>query len=161
MYLLGLGLERGVIVRSDPGGVMADLTEDFVRRMRNWAMGSCGSSIDFAQVDLAGGGGTGAGYREASMPVLTGEAKDTDDALHALPIRYRRAVELYWAWETTELSVLARRCGGIDYRTYVIRVKDGHILLRVELAKRAEEWRARRAANALAVQVAARPCPEI
>lgn len=139
------------MARTDPGGVMADLTETFVRRMRNWALGRCGSSMGFAQVDL-GGGGAGTGYREASMPVLSGEAKDTDDALHALPIRYRRAVELYWAWESTELTVLAQRCGGIDYRTYVARVKEGHSLLRDELARRAHEWRECRAARALAAQ---------
>ena len=63
----------------------------------------------------------------------------------ALLARYRRAVELFWAWEQTELTVLAQKCGGIDYRTYVVRVKEGHAMLRAELARRAEAARQERA----------------
>ena len=131
------------MARNDPGGVLAELDDAFVRRMRNWALGRCGSSMGFAQVDWDIKGSSG--YAEAHMPVMTGEADDTDRALQTLPARYRRAVELFWACEQTELTVLAKKCGGIDYRTYVVRVKEGHTQLRAELSRRAEAARQERA----------------
>lgn len=130
------------MARNDPGGVLAELDEAFIRRMRNWALGRCGSSMGFAQVDWDIKGSSG--YAEAHMPVMTGEADDTDRALQTLLVRYRRAVELFWAWEQTELTVLAQKCGGIDYRTYVTRVKEGHAVLRAELARRADAARQER-----------------
>jgi len=142
---------EGGVMRNDPGGVMGGLDEAFVRRMRNWARSRCGSSAGFAQVDWDIKGSSG--YCEAHMPVLGGEADDTDRALQVLPIRFRRAVELFWAWEQTELIVLAQKCGGIDYRTYVARVKDGHSQLRAELAKRTEAWRVDRERTELAISI--------
>jgi len=133
------------MARVDPGGVLAELDEGFIRRLRNWARSRCGSSAGFAQVDWDIKGSSG--YCETHLPVLGGEADDTDLALQTLPVRYRRAVELFWAWEQTELTVLARKCGGIDYRTYVARVKAGHTLLRAELARSSEAWRADRLAR--------------
>ena len=130
------------MARNDPGVVLAELDDAFVRRMRNWALGRCGSSMGFAQVDWDIKGSSG--YAEAHMPVMTGEADDTDRALQTLPTRYRRAVELFWAWEQTELTVLAKKCDGIDYRTYVVRVKEGHAQLRAELSRRAEAARQQR-----------------
>jgi hypothetical protein len=119
--------------------IMAALPDDFVRRMRNWARHAAGSSLGYAQVKYDGE--PSGGYREAPMPIMSGEADDTGAALQTLPIRYRRAVELWWAWEDTEVSVLARRCGGIDPKTYARRVMDGHGLLRSELARRHEAYR--------------------
>lgn len=132
-------------MRRDPGGILGVLDDGFVRRMRNWASATVGHSKGYAAVDLEVPGG--GGYREASMPVLGGEAADTDRALQEVPVRMRRAVELYWVWEDSELCVLAQRCGGIDYRTYVDRVKLGHELLRAELARMAERVRAFRREN--------------
>lgn len=142
------------MARNDPGGVMMELDEGFVRRMRNWARARVGTSSGVVQVNWEVGGGSG--YREAHMPVLGGEAEDTDLALQALPVRFRRAVELFWAWETLELTVLAQKCGGIDYRTYVARVKDGHELLRSEVARRSEAWRVERARVDLAANIGRR-----
>ena len=142
------------MARNDPGGVLAELDEAFIRRMRNWALGRCGSSMGFAQVDWDIKGSSG--YAEAHMPVMTGEADDTDRALQTLPTRYRRAVELFWAWEQTELTVLAQKCGGIDYRTYVVRVKEGHAQLRAELSRRAEAARQERVRIEQAVKMVQR-----
>lgn len=130
--------------------IMRPLPEDFVRRMRNWARAKAGSSLSYASVRWGlkvSGEGCG-----APLPIMEGEADDTDRALQTLDVRYRRAVELFWAWEETELAVLARKCGGIEYRTYAKRVIDGHVLLRAELFRQAEAWRARRDAAAVAVR---------
>ena len=86
----------------------------------------------------------GHGYREAVMPYMAGEADDTEKAMEAVPVRYRRPVELFWVWQETELTVLAQKCGGIDYRTFVARVKEGHVLLRCEINKRREAVRIER-----------------
>lgn len=74
--------------------IMAELPEDLVRRMRNWARAKAGCSGAYAQVSfepVATGG-----YREAPMPILGGEADDTDRALQTLDARHRQAVELFW-----------------------------------------------------------------
>lgn len=114
--------------------IMAELTNDFIRRLRNWASlnGREGKAeISPSSMFSAAGGGN---RREATMPRLEGEAQDTDRALSVLPIRYRQAVMLFWQYENQPLSVLARRCGqGVDYRTYRDRVMQGHILLRSEI----------------------------
>lgn len=126
--------------------IMGALPEDFMRRMRNWARAKCGDSMGFAQVNWDA---AGSGRGETRSPILSGEAEDTDRALQTLPARYRRAVELFWAWETQELAVLARRCGGIDYRTYAARVMEGHDLVRAALSRQTEAWRRRSVANAM------------
>lgn len=113
--------------------IMGVLPDDFVRRMRNWAQYKIGSSIGYAAVHLENG--SAGGYREASIPILRGEGEDTDNAIQTLDVRYRIAVELWWAWENTEITVLARRCGGIDKRTYAKRVMAGHDQIRAELAR--------------------------
>lgn len=133
--------------------IMGVLPEDFVRRMRNWARFKSGSSLGYASVDLENG--AAGGYREARMPMLSGEGEDTDKALQTLEVRYRRAVELWWAWEDTEVTVLARRCGGIDKKTYARRVMDGHVLLRSELARLCDAYK-RHVAQASASQMGMR-----
>lgn len=133
------------MARNDPGGVLKELDEGFIRRMRNWALlRAAGTSRGFAQVDLANGASMGNGYREAVMPYMAGEADDTEKALEAVPARFRRPVELFWIWQETELTVLATKCGGIDYRTFVARLKEGHVLLRCEIHKRAKAARLER-----------------
>ena len=129
--------------------IMAAIPDDFARRMRNWARNICGSSLGYAQARLDEVHVSG--FREAGMPTLSGEASDTADALATLEARYRRAVELFWVWEDAELSTLARRCGGIEYRTYAKRVMDGHALLQSELSRRADAWRNVRRRNEVRV----------
>lgn len=130
------------MARNDPGGVLRELNDSFIRRMRNWALlRAAGTSRGYAQVSLETGSSMGSGYREAVMPYMAGEADDTEKALEAVPARFRRPVELFWIWQETELTVLATKCGGIDYRTFVARVKEGHVLLRCEINKRAEAAR--------------------
>lgn len=129
--------------------IMREVPEDFIRRMRNWARAKAGVSLGYAQVNLEAV--AGGGYRESLIPTLGGEAEDTDAALQTLPVRVRQAVQLFWAWEDVELTVLARKCGGIDRRTFAARVVDGHLMLRCELARRAEVWRVSRVACELAI----------
>lgn len=130
------------------GQIMAELGDNFIRRMRNWTRAKvAGSSMYYAQMrwDMRA---PSSGWHEPPLPVISGEAEDTDEAIHALALPQRTAVMLYWAFETTELAVLARKCGGIDVRTYIVRVKDAHQLLQADLARRTTQWRATHRRNA-------------
>lgn len=124
--------------------IMGAITDDFARMMRNWAAAKAGSSLGYASVNLAAE--PSGGYREARCPILFGESDDTDVALQALPVRYRHAVEMFWAWEQTEITVLARR-HGVDKKTYASRVMEGHILLRAEKARRRDAVRRQETQN--------------
>lgn len=123
--------------------VQASYTASFKRRMLNWARSVAGSSLGFAQVNWSADSCATDG--ETPIPILQGEAEDTGKALETLPLRYRRAVELYWMWgdEEAELVVLGRKCA-VDYRTFAHRVIDGHRLLQGELARASECWRRQR-----------------
>jgi hypothetical protein len=119
--------------------VYAALTDDFIRRMRNWAQTNAGVGIyamsaAYSLARIRGG--------ETPMPVLIGESEDTSRALDAIPARYRQAVMWFWQFEGRPLCWFARRSGeGVDYRTYEARVLKGHELLKAEL------YRAREAAE--------------
>ena len=135
--------------------VRASYMAGFAVRMRNWARSMAGSSVGFAQINWdfdsrAEDGG-------APLPILTGEAEDTGKALEVLPIRYRRAVELYWMWgdQDADLTVLGRKCA-VDYRTFGARVIEGHALLQAELARATAAWRRHREHSEAAVAVAHR-----
>ena len=135
--------------------VKASYSDSLKKRMRNWARSVAGGSEGFAQVnwDMEPRGTDD----EAPLPILSGEAEDTGRALRPLPIRFRRAVELYWMWgdEDAELSVLGRKCA-VDYRTFGARVIEGHALLKAELARAAEAWRQHRERSEAAVSLARR-----
>ena len=133
--------------------VKASYSAALGKRMRNWARSVAGSSEGFAQVNWD--------FEPRStdddvpVPIMAGEAEDTGKALATLPMRFRRAVELYWVWgdEDAELSVLGRKCA-VDYRTFGARVIEGHALLKAELARAAEAWRQHRERSEAAVSLA-------
>lgn len=109
------------------------ISEHFIRRMRNWAQSSSGVGMYATSrwTDVVDGG-----EGDERMPLLIGEAADTDTALNLLPARYCSAVKLFWQYEGRPLAWFARRCGeGVDYRTYERRVIDGHEMLRTELIR--------------------------
>lgn len=107
---------------------------DFVRRMRGWARSALGNGFGTVKAMDYGAVHTG-GYREAAMPVLTGEADDTERALAAVPIRYRQAVVMFWQYEGRSW-VLHGQNRGVSDKTFKAWVEQGHALLRAELARR-------------------------
>lgn len=110
------------------------MDDDFVRRMRNWARSALGNGFGTVKAMDYGAVHTG-GYREASMPVLTGEADDTERALAAVPIRYRQAVIMFWQYEGRSW-VLHGQNRGVTDKTFKAWVRLGHALLRAELVRR-------------------------
>ena len=117
--------------------IMAELPEDLVRRMRNWARWAAGGGLpklaSCAMWGIAPSGSRG----DQVINTLSGEAGDTDMALNAVPVRYAQAVRLFWQYEGSALAGLARRCS-CDYRTYESRVIEGHTRLRSEMAQRSD-----------------------
>lgn len=138
---------------SETGRIYRELTEDFIRRMRNWAMAQAGAPVSAMTLDL---GCTADRYREATVPILNGEAQDTQEALCTLPNRYRQVVEQFWRFEGRALDWHARHRGLGLHRppaewpgsrnTFVAWVMLGHELLKAEFARRSEA-NARKAAE--------------
>lgn len=129
------------------------ITEDFARRMRNWAKAGAGllrsggaiSSIYTMGVRVDR-------YVSTEPPILTGEADDTDTALLAVPIRYRQAVQQFWRTEGQSLRWQARQVRyDLSYHTFEVWVMKGHELLLAELAARSSGFHARVIANAATV----------
>ena len=111
------------------------LPQDFTRRMVNWARWKLGG-IATAEISSVYADQTGGGYREAPIPLLVGEAEDTEAAINAIPERYRYAVQQVWVY-LGRPSAWHARLRGIDYRTWDGWVNRGHQLLQEELARRA------------------------
>ena len=118
------------------------LSDDFIRRMRNWVMAEAGAlGMSSLTLDL---GCTRDGYRESTMPILCGEAQDTIEGLRKLPIRYRQAVEQFWRYEGRSLRAHARR-RQVHYSTFEAWVMRGHDLLRDVLRRKARALANKRA----------------
>lgn len=112
-----------------------ELHADFQRRMVNWARWKLGG-VATAEISSVYSDSTGGGYREAPIPLLHGEAEDTEAALNAIPERYRYAVQQVWVY-LGRPSAWHARLRGIDYRTWDVWVRRGHQMLQEELARRA------------------------
>jgi len=126
--------------------IYAELTEDFIRRMRNWVSAR---DLSLVQSSWPGAGVVygrcdGSGYTEIPPGLLYGEAMDTQVAVRALPERYQYAVLQFWMYEGRSLRHHGRR-RGIDYHTFEVWVIKGHELLKQELRRRTAYNQARAA----------------
>ncbi len=110
--------------------IYGKLNEAFVLRMRNWALSNAGVGIQ--HVTSSYEEHVADGEYVSRMPILIGEAEDTNGALNTLDVRYKLSVSLFWQHEGKALAWLSRRCG-CDWRTYEVRVMTGHDMLRAEL----------------------------
>lgn len=123
---------------SDPHDeIIERLPDDFVRRMRNWARSLDGSSVGTSS---ALWGMVGGGSYEARIPVMMGEADDTDKAVRKLAMIYRQALEVFWLYHARPLSWMARatpmlreqRLGPYSFRQML---ETAHLALLMELRK--------------------------
>ena len=116
--------------------IYAELSHDFIRRMRNWV-----KARDMAVTPSSWPGPhniygrcDGSGYMEAPMPLLCGEAQDTEAAIRRLPGRYRDAVKQFWLYEG-QPKRWHGRARGIHRDTFEAWVIRGHDLLKAELGR--------------------------
>lgn len=126
------------------------ITEDFMRRMRNWAKAGAGLMRSAGPISSIYTLGVRVDrYVSTEPPLLLGEADDTDTALLAVPIRYRQAVQQFWRYEERSLRWHAKHLRhGLEKRTFEAWVMKGHELLLAELAARSAGYHARAIANA-------------
>ena len=135
--------------------IYAEIDEDFQRRMRNWARARAGlpAAMGVAQSSIYEGPIRYDRNPEARLPILEGEASDTDAMVKRLPPRYGQAVELFWDYEGASLRALSRRCGkrGCNHETFEGWVLKGHELLVPLVAEHTRHWRSIARANAALV----------
>lgn len=130
------------------------ISEDFIRRMRNWAKSGAGLIRSNGRISSIYSQVLPGGYRHGSFdpPVLMGEASDVDMALLAVPIRYRQAVQQFWRNEGRSLRWHAGHCRiGLNYETFEAWVIKGHARLQVEIYARSASLNAIGALNAALV----------
>lgn len=111
---------------------------DFIRRMRNWARAVTGQ-LAATRSNWKIEPGELQPWIEAPIPILEGEAQDTDEVLRLLPERYRWAVEEFWSREGRSLREHARG-RQIKHDTFEVWVLKGHDLMRAELVRKSERW---------------------
>ena len=119
--------------------IYAALPEDFIRRMRNWAraFSAKDQAKDVAISSIYTLGVRVDRYASAAIPMLIGDAVDTDEALHSVPVRYRQAVQEFWKFEGRSLREHARLLKpGLSFHTFERWVMVGHEALRGVLAVR-------------------------
>ena len=129
--------------------IYAALPHDFIRRMRNWARAVSGQLNELRSSWSIAPSVINPGLDGSPLPILSGEATDTDQALRTLPERYRWAVEEFWSREGRSLRQHARG-RAIDDTTMCEWIMRGHELLQVSLVRRSEAWRRAAASNAYA-----------
>lgn len=119
--------------------VYRNLSNDMVRRMRNWARwASDGGAAPILSCAMWGSAPSGR-RGDIVINTMAGEAMDTDTAINAIPVRYGQAIRLFWQYERAAMAYLAKRCGiGCDYRTFEQRVIDGHEMLSGEVSRRSD-----------------------
>jgi len=126
--------------------IYSELTEDFIRRMRNWvkARDMSVTPSSWPGPESIYGRCDGSGYMETPLPLLLGEAQDTEAGVRSLPGRYRDTITQFWMYEGRSLREHARR-RQVDDKTFAAWVVKGHELLKAELAKRTAYQQARAA----------------
>jgi len=112
--------------------IIKDLQPDFVRKMQNWARARTGNG--YAMTTAYDGGVASSGYSETKMPVLMGEAADVDEAMKQMPTLEKAAVRLFWECDTASLSWIGRKIGVQNGKRADRVLRNGHKLLREELA---------------------------
>jgi len=128
------------------------LSEDFIRRMRNWARAVTGQLTVLRSSWTIDPRVQNPGLEGMPLPILEGEAMDTDQALRRLPHRYRWAVEEFWSREGRSLREHARG-RKIDHHTMCEWIMRGHELLGPELKRLTAAWHIRSRQNIHAVSL--------
>jgi len=116
------------------------MDDDFVRRMRNWARYRGGEGYSVQAVDYSRDV-VDQRYREASMPIMCGEARDTEAAMSAvLGVLIHKVVAQFWVREGASWRDHAKALD-CNHETARARVEVGHEQLQRELYRRAHIYR--------------------
>ncbi|MFM7008000.1 MAG: hypothetical protein ACKO0Z_01490 [Betaproteobacteria bacterium] len=105
-----------------------------VRRMRNWARAGAGVGIGTLKA-IDYGAEYGNGYRESRVPLMLGEAHDTELALSSIAMRYQQVIRRFWEREGMSLRWHAAQ-RGIHHDTLKVWLITGHEHLQDEVSRR-------------------------
>src|SRR5262245_1128605 len=97
--------------------------------MHNWARYKDGAQIATTPLEYEG-----SEYRVSPIPILFGEAEDTERALHRVRAVLRVCVEQFWRNESRSLRWHGRKLT-ISYHTFEARVIVGHRELELHLQR--------------------------
>lgn len=131
--------------------IFAELPEDFIRRMSNWARDRDGGRIAVAYL-----GERVDGWRpEVPIPTMEGEAADTQRAVLRLPQRHQEVVACFWMHQAQTLSWMATatprlrlwKLGPASFREWL---RIGHVRLQIEIGKLTVEHAQRSSKSAAA-----------
>lgn len=115
---------------------------DLERRLENWQAWYSGESYNpqgYPSRSSCAEPSLTSGYREATVPVLAGEAFDTDLAIQTLRLEWQACIQMeYLKGPELTQGQRAQRLGYDSARTYNRRVDDAKQGLKVELQKRAQ-----------------------
>lgn len=149
----------------ESGKIYRALTQEQIRRLRNWNKGKDGTPIGRSggAFDLV----STSNVYESKIPILYGDALDVEAAVRTLPGRYEQAVRQFWKYEGRSLRWHARHRQienansetanpNLHYETFESWVLIGHDRVMRELARRAADAEERRLASAAAI-AASRP----
>lgn len=103
--------------------IYSKLSDEFIIRMRNWALSSAGTTTQklTAWYDEY----VSPGEPESRVPILIGESEDTQKAFVTVEDRYRFCVAMFWQFEGKSMRWMSRKCR-CDARTFEGRVITGH-----------------------------------
>lgn len=113
--------------------IIKDLPDEFVRQMRNWVL--TGSCVGLYAISPAYEGMPHNMVYRSRPPPFGGEYSHLERALDALPSNLWLAVRLFWQYEGNDLVWLGKRLK-CDFRTVEKRVREGHDLMRNDIARR-------------------------
>lgn len=121
--------------------VLDALTEEFVDRMREWAMKSSGLSTLSSSWPSDGPLNDAAAHNPTKTPRMLGRAHDTEMGISSLPKPCELAVRQFWLFEGQSLRWHAEKRGISRYK-FESLVTKAHELLKAEFALQSERWRA-------------------
>lgn len=113
--------------------IIKELPEGLVRQMRSWVLTR--SNTGLYTITPAYQGMPGNPTYGSRVLADFSEVSMLERAIDGLRPRERDAVRLFWIHEGNDLVWLGRRLG-CDYRVVEKRVRNGHDLLRADLARR-------------------------
>lgn len=131
-----------------------DYVEQRLLAWARWKEGSGGGGLGYAHVQMGVPRVDNDATAGSTVPVLECEARETDQAVQALPSELRRTVEVYYIEPGGVRDKAALLCCGES--TVYARIDRAHVLISRELAEQDRRRRAERG-RVERVQEAARP----
>lgn len=105
---------------------------EVTRRLQNWALWRAGGVRDGLSCKISSiyQNGPRAPRAESVVPVLSGEASDTDSIIAALPARHRQSLEVHYLWPqgTDEARARQRSIALNTWKSWLLQAHEAFAL---------------------------------